>query len=189
MTLPTTPDLQQPFPQAFQILPDGSFAGYTQGVGPASIGGPGLGDGPYFVRAASDRTFAFRDAEVVAERFGIQLVRTTSPPRAAWALVGANDDTGRIPAGWPPVLLVTYPTDPEQREQPVRLVLGTMPGATRGHVAVVNGERVYVHAGKTVEVETVARPDENGQLVVSIEAPARKLDATRGIQVLNVWLD
>ncbi|HWV87222.1 MAG TPA: hypothetical protein VNZ62_17360 [Capillimicrobium sp.] len=184
MALPTMPDLQQPFPQAFQLLPDGTFAGYTWGLGPDSIGGPGLGDGPWFVRATSDRSFAFRDAEVVAERFGVELVRTTTPPRWDWALSGTFDDTGRILRGAPAALLLVAPREGGETEIPVRLTLGALPGAERGTRFVVGDRRGRVEVGETVEVDAVARLS-GGLIQLPIEAPGEP-DPARGIQVLGV---
>jgi len=188
MQLPTMPDLQQPFPESFQILPDGSFAGYTGGAaGAASAGGPGLGDGPWFVRAASDRTFGFREAQVVAERFGIQVLRTPSPPRAAWALFGAADDTGRIVRGQPPARLVVYRESPEQRTLPVHIVLGTLPGSERGQRYVVGDQRGRVRRDQTValDVDVPVGTDPFG--AIELRAPGR-LDPQqpRGLQVLEV---
>ena len=177
MRLPTTGPLEQPFPDDFYFDPDGTFRPYS--------GGPGLGDGPWFVRATSDRSFAFRDAEVVAERFGVELVRTSSPPRLAWAIVGNADDTGRIARGAPPAALLV-PTDGGRTEARVRLVLGPMPGSDRPERFVVGDRRGRVPAGGTVEVEETARLDpERGWLVLPLEAPGDP-DPARGVQVLGV---
>jgi hypothetical protein len=184
MQLPTTPDLQQPFPESFQILADGSFAGYAGG-GAGTVSGPGLGDGPWFVRAASDRTFGFRDAQVVAERFGIQVVKTPSPPRAAWALFGAADDTGRIVRGQPGAQLAVFP-DAKSGSVPVKVVLGTLPGAERGQRYVVGDQRGFVGPGHTAEVQ-VEVPVGSPLSSVEIRAPGR-LDPQqpRGLQVVSV---
>lgn len=185
MALPSIPDLQQPFPQAFQLWPDGTFRGYVSGAGEASVGGPGLGDGPWFVRATSDRTFAFRDAEVVAERFGVELVRTSTPPRWDWGLTGTADDTGRILRGGPAATLVVAPRAGDEEEMPVRVTLGTLPGAERGQRYVVGDRRGRVRVGETVEVDAVARRDADGWISLPIEAPGEP-DPARGLQVLAV---
>jgi len=187
MALPIVPDLQQPFPQAFQLWADGTFRGYTSGAGEASIGGPGLGDGPWFVRATSDRTFAFRDAEVVAERFGVELVRTTTPPRWDWGLTGTADDTGRILRGGPAASLVVAPRAEGEEQIPVRVTLGTLPGAERGQRYVVGDRRGHVRVGETIEVDAVARRDANGWISVPIVAPGEP-DPARGLQVVAVQL-
>lgn len=180
MRLPTTPPLEQPFPDDFYFDPDGSFRPYS--------GGPGLGDGPWFVRATSDRSFAFRDADVVAERFGVELVRTPSPPTLDWALIGTADDSGRIARGAAPATLLVVPRRAGEREVPVRVVLGTMPGSERGQAFVVGGRRGRVPAGKTVEVRATARLDPASQwIALSLQAPG-KADPARGLQVLSVEL-
>jgi len=187
MQLPTMPDLQQPFPESFQILPDGSFAGYAGGAA-GTISGPGLGDGPWFVRAASDRTFGFRDAQVVAERFGVQVVRTPSPPRAAWALFGASDDTGRIVRGQPPALLAVYPPT-RVATVPVTVVLGTLPGAERGQRYVVGHRRGFVRPGQTVEVHADVPAGTRPPATIKIRAPGTPdPQQPRGLQVLAVDL-
>ncbi len=187
MTLPTMPDLQQPFPQMFQILDDGSFAGYTSSIGAASIGGPGLGSGPWFVRAASDRSFGFREAEVVAERFGILLLKTPSPPMAAWWLLGTADDTGRILRGAPPATLRVYPASPGARSVPVTLALGTVPGAQKGQRYEVGRRHGFVRVGKVVRVRARAMRDAEGRYALAISAPGEAAQQVpRGLQVLEV---
>jgi len=180
MVLPTTPDLQQPFPQQFAIAPSGEFLSL-----PGSVP---LGDGPYFVRAASDRSFGFRDAEVVAERFGIELIKTPSPPMADWLLALTFDDTGRIAQGGPPALLWVFPREPGLKEIPVRLTLGTWPTEGEGVQRYeIDGRRGALRLGQTEEVRAMARLDPNTGLTLNIKALGA-VDATRGIQVLNVWI-
>jgi hypothetical protein len=177
--LPTTPDLQQPFPQPFAILPDGQFVGVNGGIG--------VGDGPYFVKAASDRSFAFRDAKVVAERFGIQLLQTTSPPRADWQLALTLDDTGRIAQGAPAAVLAAVPRTPGERAIPVTVTLGTWPGDQPARYRV-GAHRGTIPAGKTATVHAVARLNAaSGYVWVRIKAPGAP-DPARGIQVLGVEL-
>ncbi|UGS38751.1 glycosyltransferase family 39 protein [Capillimicrobium parvum] len=187
MQLPTTPDLQQPFPESFQILPDGSFAGYSFGLGPASVSGPGLGDGPWFVRATSDRSFGFRDAQVVAERFGVEVVRTPSPPRASWALYGTADDTGRILRGQPAATLAVYPASKDRTTLPVHIVLGTLPGSDRGQRYVVGDRRGRVPKGRTVEVDVDVPVGSGPYPAIKLRAPGRHdPQHPRGLQVLEV---
>lgn len=190
MTLPSMPDLQQPFPQTFQVLSDGSFAGYDAGVGLGVPVGPGLGNGPYFVRAASDRTFAFRDARVVAERYGIQLVRTPSPPRAAWALYRTADDTGRILRGAPSAVLWAFPRRSGERTVRVRVVLTTVPGAAKGQRYVVGHRRGRLRVGATADLHLRARVTRDGYALVHLRAPGKpEAGAPRGIQVTQVESD
>lgn len=188
MTLPTTPDLQQPFPETFRILPNGQFYGFA-GDSKGDVG-PGLGQGPWFVRAASDMTFRFRDEQVVAERFGVQLVKTPSPPTAAWSLVGTYDDTGRIPRGMPaPSFLIAFPRDPAAGQRiRVKIVLGTLPGGELGQRYRAGRKRGFVAAGKTAEVTLRLPVDPKlGYAAVPLRAPG-KLDPAkpRGLQVLSV---
>lgn len=182
VVLPTTPDLQQPFPQQFMIAPSGAFIPY-RGLG------TGIGNGPYFVKAANDRSFGFRDAQVVTERFGIQLLKTTSPPVADWALVQTLDDTGRIAQGGLPAVLWAFPRTPGQTEIPVRMTLGTWPPDGAGVVRyTVGGRRGALRAGQTETVSGVARLDRaSGYLMLPLRVLG-KPDATRGMQVLNVWV-
>jgi len=181
LVLPTTPDLQQPFPQQFVIGGDGLLVPYG--------GGQLSAPGPYFVRAANDRSFAFRGAQVVAERFGIQLVKTSVPPVADWELVSTLDDTGRIAQGGLPALLYAFPRTAGEREIPVRMTLGTWPAEGRGvQRYVVGGRRGAIRAGRTEDVRGVARLDpKTGFIALPVRALG-KPDATRGIQVLNVWI-
>jgi hypothetical protein len=176
--LPTTPDLQQPFPQPFAILPDGQFIGINGGIG--------VGDGPYFVKAVSDRSFGLRDAQVVAERFGIQLLQTPpGPPRADWQLALTLDDTGRIAQGAPAAVLAAFTRTPGQREIPVTVTLGTWPGDQPARYRV-GRQRGTIPAGKTVTVHAVARYNPaSTYLWVRIKALG-KLDTSRGVQVLGV---
>jgi hypothetical protein len=187
MQLPTTPDLQQPFPQSFQIFGDGSFAGYTSGVGASSIGGPGLGNGPWFVRAANDRTFGFTQESVVAERFGIRLIKTSTPPRAAWALYGTLDETGRIARGGYDATLRLFPAAAGATSVPVQVVLGTTPGAEKAQRFVIGDRTGRVAVGKTVTVDLDVPIGTEGFAQTLIKAPG-KPDATvpRGLQVLGV---
>jgi hypothetical protein len=175
--LPTTPDLQQPFPQPFAILPDGRFIGVNGGVG--------VGDGPYFVKAVNDRSFAFRDAQVVTERFGVQLLQTTSPPRADWQLALTLDDTGRIAQGAPAAFLAVFPRTPGEREIPVTVTLGTWPADQPARYRV-GRQRGRIPAGKTVTVHTVARYNPTSTYVWARIKAVGKLDLTRGVQVLGV---
>jgi hypothetical protein len=176
--LPTTPDLQQPFPQPFAILPDGQFIGINGGIG--------VGDGPYFVKAVSDRSFGLRDAQVVAERFGIQLLQTPpGPPRADWQLALTLDDTGRIAQGAPAAVLAAFTRTPGQREIPVTVTLGTWPDDQPARYRV-GTQRGTIPAGKTVTVHAVARYNPaSTYLWVRIKALG-KLDTSRGVQVLGV---
>jgi hypothetical protein len=176
--LPTTPDLQQPFPQPFAILPDGQFIGINGGIG--------VGDGPYFVKAVNDRSFGLRDAQVVAERFGIQLLQTPpGPPRADWQLALTLDDTGRIAQGAPAAFLAVFPRTPGQREIPVTVTLGTWPEDQPARYRV-GAQHGTIPAGKTVTVRTVARYNPTSTYVwARVKAPG-KLDLARGVQVLDV---
>jgi hypothetical protein len=187
MQLPTTADLQQPFPQSFQILADGSFSGYTTGYGPTSIGGPGLGSGPYFVRAANDRTFGFTQATVVADRFGVQLLKTSVPPRAAWALYGTLDETGSIARGGPDVTLRLFPAATGASNVPTQVVLGTIPGATKGQRYVVGDHTGRVAVGQTTTVDLDVPVGAEGFASILIKAPGKpNATAPRGLQVLGV---
>lgn len=187
MQTATTPDLQQPFPQSFQILADGSFAGYTNGYGPSSIGGPGLGSGPWFVRASSDRSFGFQEATVVAERFGVEVVKTSVPPRASWALYGTLDDTARIARGGSDAKLRLFPRTAGATSVPVHLVLGTIPGAKRGQRYAVGTHTGRVAVGQTVTLDLTVPTGGEGFAETLVRAPG-KPDATvpRGLQVLAV---
>jgi hypothetical protein len=182
MQLPTTPDLQQPFPQDFSFYEYGREDGFSQGS-------PGLGTGPWFVIAANNRSFGFRDQTVVAERFGVRVVRTASPPTAAWTLNGAADDTGRILRGAPsPASLWVFPRTPDVRTIPVRLVLGTVPGAAKGTRWTVGKRHGFLRKGQTVSVEVTGVVDPaKGMAPIAIKAPGRQdASAPRGIQVLEV---
>jgi hypothetical protein len=181
LQLPTMPDLQQPFPQQFAFLPDGSMSDFvSRGAKPFSAG-------PYFVKADVDRSFAFRDEQVLAEHFGVRLLRTGTPTRAAWQLTGTFDDTGRIARGYPPTQLVAFQERPDEDEIPVRVTLGTWPDTAKGRERYVFGGRHGVlRAGKTVTLSGVARLHD-GYVTLPIRALGA-FDGTRGIQVLNVWV-
>ncbi|HEU4656836.1 MAG TPA: hypothetical protein VFR97_04905 [Capillimicrobium sp.] len=180
----STPDLQQPFPEQFIVLGDGSFAGWDNVTATPGI----FGDGPWFLRAAGDRSFGFRDAEVVAERYGVQLVRTNGAPRAAWALAGAADDVGRILTGAPPAELQLFPREPGSRAPvPARVTLTTLPGATEPARYAVGDVRGRVRPGKTVTVELDARVGEDGVARVPLRSPGSPDAATpAGVQVAAV---
>jgi hypothetical protein len=189
LTLPSMPDLQQPFPEAFQVLADGTFSSY-EGVPGQPGSGDGIGAGPWFLRAASDRTFGFRDAEVVAEQHGVQLLRTATPPRAAWQLTGMADDTGRVLTGWPqPVKVELYPETPGTRaDQRAIITLTTLPGAERPvRYAIGDDTRGVVRPGETVEVEVRAPISPDGQGVTYLRAPGRlDQEAPTGLQIVAV---
>jgi hypothetical protein len=181
LQLPTTPDLQQPFPQQFAFNPDGTMYDFvSRGAEPFSAG-------PYFVRADGDRSFAFRDEQPLAEHFGVRLVRTGTPTRAAWQLAGTVDDTGKIARGYPPTQLVVFQDRPDERRIPVRVTLGTWPDTAKGAERYVFGGRHGVlRAGQTVTLSGMARL--HGDYVTLPIRALGKLDGTRGIQVLNVWV-
>jgi hypothetical protein len=177
--LPTTPDLQQPFPQPFAILPDGQFIGVNGGVG--------VGDGPYFIKAVADRSFALRNARVVTERFGIQLLQTDGPPRADWQLALALDDSGRIFQGAPPAALAPVPRTPGERSIPVTVTLGSWPADQPARYRV-GTQRGTIRAGQTVTVDAVAHYDPTTTYVVLPIKARGQLDPARGVQVLGVQL-
>lgn len=181
MQLPGSPDLQQPFPQDFSFYEYGREDGFSQGS-------PGLGNGPWFVIAANNRAFGFRDQTVVAERFGVRVVKTASPPTAAWMINGAADDTGRILRGAAPAGLAVFPRTSATTSVRVRIVIGTVPGAKRGQRYVIGDHRGRVPLGKTVSVSATAAVDPaKGSATIPISAPGQP-DATtpRGIQVLEI---
>jgi hypothetical protein len=182
VALPTTPDLQQPFPEHIAIAPDGAFYAYRNG-------GPGLGAGPWFVRATSDRSFGFREAQVVAERFGVELVRTPTPPRAAWQIFHAADMTGKVLRGAPlPTDLVLYPRAPgTDRVLSARVTLGALPGANRRQRFEVGGVHGAVRPERTVTVDVRRHVTAEGIASVPIRALGAADAATpRGVQVLAV---
>ncbi|HEY8584397.1 MAG TPA: hypothetical protein VIL49_15675, partial [Capillimicrobium sp.] len=188
-----TPDLQQPFPEQFVVTPGGEF-GIWDAV---SIPGSGaLGPGPWFVMAASDRTFGFRDAEVVAERFGVLLLRTEGPPKAAWALYGAADDTGRLLAGSPPAELLLFPRDgAASGTVAAKVTLTGLPGSLEGGRFAAGDERgrVAPGEGETATVRVDAPVGEDGTAHVALQAlgrpaPAADGQAPRGVQVAGVEL-
>jgi hypothetical protein len=145
--------------------------------------------GQYFVKAANDRSFGFRDEQVITDRFGIRLIHTPAPATAAWQLTGTLDDTGRIAQGGPVAHFVAFSQTTDQTEIPVRLTLGTFPPEGKGVQRYeVDGRRGAIRAGKTRDVTGVARLDrETGYISMPLRALG-KTDATRGIQVLNVYL-
>jgi hypothetical protein len=175
--LPTTPDLQQPFPYQVAITPDGRFVG--------AHGGPGLDDSPYFIQAANDHSFAFRGATIVAERFGIRVLQIPTPPTAAWELLGNLDDTGRMAQGAPKAYLLAFPQSPDQRAIPLTVTLGTWPGDEPARY-VVGHRRGRIPAGKTVTVRATAHYDPATKYTfLRLGAPG-KLDPGHGIQLLDV---
>lgn len=103
LVLPNLPDLQQPYPEFFHVNADGSTEGAAQEL--TGRPGPGLGRGSLFVRAVTDRTMAFAGTQILAERFGVQLMRIATPPRVEWEL-RASDSTGRLALGSRGTLLV-----------------------------------------------------------------------------------
>jgi hypothetical protein len=181
LQLPTTPDLQQPFPQQFAFLPDGTMSDFvSRGATPFSAG-------PYFVKADGDRSFAFRDEQVLAEHYGVRLIHTGAPATAAWQLTGTVDDTGKIGRGYPPAQLVAFQDRPDERQIPVRVTLGTWPDTAKGSERYVFGRRHGVlRHGKTVTLSGMARLHD-GYVTLPIRALG-KFDGTRGIQVLNIWV-
>jgi hypothetical protein len=177
--LKSTPDLQQPFPYQVVIRPDGQTVG--------AYGGPGVDDSPYFIQAANDHSFAFRGTQVVAERYGIRVIRVATPPIAAWQLVGNLDDTGRIAQGAPKASLLVFPRSPDERAIPVTVTLGTWPGDKSARY-VAGGHRGRIPAGRTVTLHAVARYDPKTTLTfLRLGAPG-KLDPGHGIQLLDVQL-
>jgi hypothetical protein len=183
LSLPATPDLQQPFPELFSINPDGSFFAYRNERGAV------MGDQPWFVRATSDRSFGFRDATVVAERFGVELVRTaTTPPTAAWALYGTADMTGRVLRGAAPAQAQLFPrTAGVGQRIAARVTVGALPGAERPQRYRIGGQTGRVRPDQPVTVDVRPRVTEDGFAPLAISAPGvADAQAPRGVQVLAI---
>lgn len=177
---PSADVLEQPFPEQITAEDTGRIVGFEE-----SIFRNGLDFGPsgYVVRAATDRRFGFREARVVKEQGGVQILRSPVPARLSWALIGGSDSGVLTPENKIELLVFGRPRSSRR----VRMVLTALPEATGPQRLTIRGAGVDTsttvprRGARTVTVTAAVLPKGNSKLRIRVagRSPA-------GVQVQRV---